>query len=1453
VVVASRDEVRDPALLRALVRSSGATVVQGTPSLWQALLGDDAWSGVRVLVGGEALPEGLARSLAVRAAAVVNVYGPTEATIWATAKDVDGAGLLASIGAPLPNVRAYVLDERLAPAPVGVAGELYLAGVQLARGYVGRAGLTAERFVADPFEAGGRLYRTGDVVRWDAAGELVFLGRVDEQVKIRGFRIEPGEIEAVLTGHPQVAQAAVVVRDGRLVAYVVGAAEGAALREYAASRLPEYMVPAVVVTLDALPLTANRKLDRKALPAPDFSALAGTGRGSANAREELLCLAFAEVLGLDQVGVDDDFFALGGHSLLAVRLVSRVRAVFGVELPLRALFEAATPAGLAGRLPGAAGARSALVPQPRPERLPLSFAQQRLWFIGQLEGPSATYNDPVTLRLSGDIDTAALEAALRDVIGRHEVLRTVFPTAADGQPHQQVIPMERLDWRLRLLDVEPSGLAAEVAAAAGYAFDLANEIPIRASLISSGSGAPTLVVVVHHIASDGWSMAPLAADVSTAYAARLAGHAPDWAPLPVQYADYTLWQRDLLGDDQDPDSLVARQVAYWRQALAGSPEELALPADRPRPAVASHRGHRAPVLVPADLHARLLRVAREQGVTTFMLLQATLAVLMSKLGAGADIPIGSAIAGRTDEALDDLVGSFVNTLVIRTDLTGDPAFTEVLARVRETGLAGFEHQDVPFERLVEELAPARSLARHPLFQVLLTLQNNTGAVLDLPGLTAEGAGSGGHAAAKFDVALIVGETFDADGAPAGIRGGLTGSADLFDATTVAAIGRRWVRVLEAVAAEPSLRLSGISVLDEAESQRLLVGWNGPTVPVSGDSVPALIAAWALRSPAAVAVVADGVEVTYGDLDARANRLARLLAGYGVAAESVVGLCLPRGLDMIVGLLAVWKAGAAYLPLDPELPVDRLGFMVADARVAVLLGTEDVLDELPAGRVRTVALDDLRVTAQLASMPSDPADMPMSPGQLVYVMYTSGSTGTPKGVGVTHGGLLNYVASVPAAVGLAGSGRFAVLQGQVTDLGNTVVFGALASGGTLVVVPEELVTDPVRLSAFLSEQRVDGVKVVPSHLAALAAGPGGLDAVLPGRTVVLGGEAASPDLVRDLVAVREVFNHYGPTEATVGVLTTRLDGDGVVPVGRPVANTRVYVLDEWLAPVPVGVAGELYVAGPQLARGYVGQSGLTASRFVADPFDPDGGRLYRTGDLVRWTGPDATTRIPRQRTGSEPGGGTSGQLVFLGRVDDQVKIRGFRIEPGEVQAAVLTHPQVAQAAVIARDDPAGGKQLVAYVVPADADDVTDQSLPGAVRQFLMGRVPEYMVPAAVVALDALPLTGNGKLNRKALPAPRFATTAETGRPPANAREELLCQAFAEVLRLESVGVDDDFFDLGGHSLLAVKLISRIRTLLHIEVDIRTVFETPTVAGLAEHADNRMSTRPALRPMHVSEES
>jgi amino acid adenylation domain-containing protein len=857
VVIAGDLEV-GPGGLRALATAGGLTRVFLTAGLFRVVAEQDpaCLAGVNeVLTGGDVVPA--AAVARVQAAcpdlAVRNLYGPTEVTLCAT-QHLAAAGQVVPavmpVGRPLDNTRAYVLDPWLDPVPAGVTGELYVAGAGLARGYLGRAALTAERFTACPFGAGGdRMYRTGDLARWTSDGELVFAGRADDQVKIRGFRVEPGEIEAALAACPGVAQAVVSARedtagDLRLVAYLVPASEGggrattpsaddavtgaglaAAARAFAVDRLPGYMLPAAMVMLDELPLTVSGKIDRSALPAPEYSARPGS-REPATVREEIVCGIFADLLGLDQVGPEDDFFGLGGHSLLAMRLVAQLRSVLGAEISVRAVFDAPTPAALAALLEQAGPARAALAPWPRPERVPLSYAQQRLWFLAQMEGQYATYNIPTVLRLAGDLDTQALAGALADVAGRHEVLRTVFPTV-NGQPYQQILEPANVTWELEVTEVGEEELAGEIAAATGQPFDLATELPLRVRLLRVAAEVHVLVVVLHHIAGDGWSMGPLARDLSVAYAARRAGEAPGWAPLPVQYADYALWQREVLGEEDDPDSMLSQQVAYWRQALAGAPEELVLPASRPRPAVPSHRGHVAALRVPADVHRALATMARASGVTMFMVIQAALAVLLGKLGAGSDIQVGSPTAGRADAALDELVGFFVNTLVLRTDLSGNPPFTELLDRVRECWLGGLAHQDVPFERLVEELAPVRSAARHPLFQVMLAMQNNSPATLDLPGVRT-GALSGGAlraglVPARFDLEFALTGIFDAEGKPAGLQGSVIVAADLFDPQMAENIARWLGRVLAAVAADPWARLHRVQIMDDEERHQALYG------------------------------------------------------------------------------------------------------------------------------------------------------------------------------------------------------------------------------------------------------------------------------------------------------------------------------------------------------------------------------------------------------------------------------------------------------------------------------------------------------------------------------------------------------------------------------------------------------------------------------------------------------
>ncbi|MDQ0772819.1 amino acid adenylation domain-containing protein/non-ribosomal peptide synthase protein (TIGR01720 family) [Streptomyces aurantiacus] len=1480
LVVARPDGHRDPRYLAELIQRQAVTTVHFVPSMLQLFLEEPTaarCTGLRrVMCSGEALPVDLTHRFHETLAPVElhNLYGPTEASVDVTAAQVHPGATAVPIGRPVWNTRVYVLDAALRPVPPGVAGELYLAGAQLARGYLGRAALTAERFVADPNGGPGeRMYRTGDLARWTSDGALAYLGRTDDQVKIRGFRIELGEIEAVLGRHDTVTQAVVVPHDQQLVAYVVPAAghgtdaaghgtggtgsgtgrvmrrvmEGAVLRRHAAAVLPEHMVPAAFVTLDALPLTPNGKLDRKALPAPDFAAetTASTETLPRTPREEILRGLFADVLGLERVGVHDDFFALGGHSLVAMRLAGRVRAVLGAEASLRTVFEAPTVARLAQALSdGTRGSdealsndgagRPVLAPADRPERLPLSFAQQRLWVLYRVEGPSSTYNIPLTRRLTGPLDTDALQRAVDDLVARHEPLRTVFPEE-DGRAYQLILEPAQAQVAVRSAAVaDEAELAERLAEAVEYGFELDREAPLRVHLFRIAEDEHVLLLLLHHIAGDEWSDRPLTRDLAAAYEARTAGRAPERAPLPVQYADYSLWQRAVLGDEKDPQSLAARQLAFWKQSLTGLPEELGLPVDRPRPLEASYRGGAVDMVLDPELTAGLRELARSGNVSMFMIVQAAVAALLTRLGAGTDIPLGSPIAGRTEEALEDLVGFFLNTLVLRTDTSGDPAFRELLARVRETDLAAFDHQDVPFERVVDVLKPARSLSRHPLFQVMVVYLAASGDADDLAGLASRRE-EVGATTAKFDlsfdfVARAGNDGNDGgDGAEegddvtggGGIDGVLEYSTDLFDHATAEAIAERLVRLLRAVVAAPDTPISRIDILGDAERRRILTEWNDRPLLAGPTTVPALFERQAALSPDAPAVASDGIKLTFAQLNAKANRLARLLVARGAGPERLVALALPRTARTLLAILAVHKAGAAYLPLDPDAPAGHLSDTLADGRPVLTLTTRQLAPLLPADGPPVLELD-AEATAELlaAQAATDLTDTdraaPLSPRHPAYVIYTSGSTGRPKGVVITHetvGNLFHSHRETLYAPAKAATGRRHLRAGHAWAFSFDASWQPqlwLLDGHCVHVVSDETRRDPELLAAAVVEHGFDFLEVTPSFFAQMA--ETGLvrdDGSSPLAVVGVGGEAVPGALWERLgrLTGTEAFNLYGPTESTVDALVARVRDSDRPLVGRPVAGTRAYVLDDRLGPVPPGVTGELYLAGGGLARGYLGRPALTAERFVADPFGGPGSRLYRTGDLARWT--------------------ADGHLDYLGRADDQVKIRGFRIEPGEIESVLAAHPDVAQSVVTVRQE-GTRKLLVAYAVPVPGA-LPD---PGRLRAHVGGRLPDHMVPAAVVLLDRLPELANGKLDRAALPAPDFSALS-TGRAPGTELEKSLCAVFADVLGLAEVGVDDDFFTLGGDSIMAMQLVSRARA-ADVRITPRLVLRHRTVVGLAEVA-------------------
>nr|WP_255217199.1 non-ribosomal peptide synthetase [Myxococcus sp. AM010] len=1381
----------------------------------------------QLLAGGDALPVSRVKERLAAGGVLINGYGPTENTTFSSTfrmEKPEEVGVSVSIGRPVKNTVAYVLDGGMRPVPVGVPGELYVGGDGLAVGYVGRPELTAERFVPSPYGEGERLYRTGDVVRWLRSGALEFLGRADTQVKVRGYRIELGEVEAALAQHSGVNEAVVVAReDGegkRLVAYVTArdaaSLDAGALRGHMKQRLPEYMVPSVYVVLEALPLTPNGKVDRKALPAPDTE---GTARETyvapRTATEKTLAAIFVDVLKVARVGLDGDFFELGGHSLLATQLVSRVREELQVELPLRDIFECPTVEKLAQRLDRTSktegGAQPPpLVRVPRDRALPLSFAQQRLWFLSQLEPGSIVYNVPASVRLSGALNVPALEQSFDALVRRHESLRTTFRT--EGGSPVQVIDKQgsaRLDIvELRSLPVarreeEAQRIAQE---ASQRPFDLERGPLFRIALLALSEQDHVLVLVMHHIVSDGWSMGLLVRELTELYAAFSQGQPSRLPELPLQYADYAVWQREWLQGD-----VLEAQLGYWKQHLDGAPRLLELPTDRPRPAVQSLEGAYVPFSLGRALSDAVHALARREGVTPFMVLLAAFQAVLARYSGQDDVSVGSPIAGRTRAETEGLIGFFVNTLVLRTRLDGSPSFRELLARVREVTLGAYAHQDVPFEKLVEALRPERSLSHSPLFQVMLTFDSTPDAGGDAQTGTGMKHVAVEHRVSRFDLSLGFVEGKD------GFSGGLEFSTVLFEPETAARLLVHLKTLLEGALAAPDRSVFALPMLSAAEARRLLVEWSDPgSGEVAETSIHALVERQAAATPDAVAVVAGDEVLTYRELMRRSDRLARKLRALGVGPEVRVGLCAERNADLLVAVLGILKSGGAYVPLDPAYPSQRLAFMIEDSQPRVLVGQRALLDALPHGDVVRLALDD--VNEFVAEAEAAPVSM-ASPDHLAYVLFTSGSTGRPKGVALAHRGAVAFLRWTTRAFSSDELAGVLASTSLNFDLSVFELFAPLLRGGAVV-----LARNALELPSLPGARRVTLLNTVPSAMAELVRAQAVPDSV---RTVNLAGEPLAQSLVEAIhqsaPGVQRVLNLYGPTEdTTYSTWTVAHRGATREPtVGRPIEGTRVYVLDALGQPVPQGVAGELYLGGAGLARGYVDRPELTAERFVPDAFSPrPGARLYRTGDRVRW--------LPE------------GTLQYLGRIDQQVKVRGFRIELGEIEAALRRHPDVREAVVLVREDGREGRRLVAYIVP-HPDTVADVT---ALRRFVKEGLPDFMVPSVVRVLAALPLTPNGKVDRKALPAPD-ALRPESTRAyaaPRDAFELVLARIWEELLGTGPIGIHSDFFELGGHSLLAMRLVSLIRERLGRSLPVVSLFQAGTLAELA--------SRLRQAPGHVS---
>jgi amino acid adenylation domain-containing protein len=1422
LAIAPSEAHKDPQQLAHTLRQHRVTTAHFVPAMLQAFLAQSqaALPALRrVFASGEALPATVQRQFRQRHPQVElhNLYGPTEAAVdvshWACTDDSDPV----PIGRPVANTRLYVLDAQLQPVPVGVTAELYIAGVQLARGYLGRPELTAERFLPDPHgEPGSRMYRTGDLARYRADGSIEYHGRTDHQVKLRGLRIELGEIENTLLGLPGVREAVVLAREEpggtRLVGYVAlhdpdEPGVEARLQQQLLAQLPEYMVPASWVVLSALPLNANGKIDRKALPEPQDRAAGQAHVEPESDTQRLLAGLWRELLHTERVGLHDNFFALGGHSLMATQLVSRLREARGIELPLRAVFEAPVLAQLAARVDDALAqpreASHPVIPRALRTSAPLaSFAQQRLWFLEQYEQGTSRYHMPVACRVKGELDEVALEAALNDLVERHEVLRTTFAAGPEG-PVQRIAEQLHITLaREGLAGADEARVQARIRQEAQAPFDLAQGPLLRATVLRLSADERIVLLTLHHITSDGWSMAVLLRELGACYRARLQGAEPALPELAIQYADYAVWQREWLQGE-----VLQRQLDHWRRTLQGAPAVLELPTDHPRPAQPRRPGAVVHFQLDAALAGRLQRLGQPQQASLFMTLAAALNVLLHRYSQQDDLCIGYPVANRQRAEVEGLIGFFVNTLVLRTRIRPGDDFHTLLRQVREAVLEADAHQDLPFEKLVEELKPQRSLNQTPLFQVMLAFYNaDHAAQLDLPGLSTQVLDPV-ERTAKFDL------SFEISLQHGQLQAGVEYDSELYERASIERLAAHYRRVLELVAETPECPVGQLPLLSEAEHNQQLVTWNATRTayPEAHEALHQLVERQAQRSPQAVALVHEGGEISYEALNRRANQLAHHLRAQGIGADTRVAVCLQRSPEMVVALLGILKAGAAYVPLDPAHPRQRLAYMLADTASPLLITQQGLLDHLAPLDVPVLCLD--RDAALLDAQAEHDPQHPVHPDQLAYCIYTSGSTGQPKGAMNSHRAIVNRLLWMQAQYRLDTSDTVLQKTPYTFDVSVWEFFWPLMTGARLAIAPSEAHKDPQQLAHTLRQHRVTTAHFVPAMLQAFLAQS---QAALPAlRRVFASGEALPATVQRQFRQRHpqvELHNLYGPTEAAVDVSHWACTDDSdPVPIGRPVANTRLYVLDAQLQPVPVGVTAELYIAGVQLARGYLGRPELTAERFLPDPHGEPGSRMYRTGDLARYR--------------------ADGSIEYHGRTDHQVKLRGLRIELGEIENTLLGLPGVREAVVLAREEP-GGTRLVGYVALHDPDE---PGVEARLQQQLLAQLPEYMVPASWVVLSALPLNANGKIDRKALPEPQDRAAGQAHVEPESDTQRLLAGLWRELLHTERVGLHDNFFALGGHSLMATQLVSRLREARGIELPLRAVFEAPVLAQLAARVE------------------
>ncbi|MTJ10019.1 non-ribosomal peptide synthetase, partial [Anabaena sp. UHCC 0204] len=1344
------------------------------------------------------------------------------------------------IGKPLANTQVYVLDTHLKPVPLGVVGELYIAGESLARGYFNSPELTNEKFINHPFSDGKqRLYKTGDRVRYLSNGNLEFLGRFDDQVKIRGYRIELGEISTALSQHPAVKENVVIAREEtstekRLIAYIIPTSHAVSnheFRDFLKAKLPEYMIPAFFVMLKSLPLTANGKLDRNAFPAPEeVVSRETTFIAPRTPVEEVLAGIWGQLLGVPQVSINDNFFELGGHSLLATQVISRIRTTFNIEIPLPQLFESANLAALAAQIEiamrGEQQEIKTITSVSRNQNSPLSFAQQRLWFLDQFEPGSPSYNLPRSIRLQGKLNINALSSSLNEIMRRHEILRTSF-TISDGQPIQVISPSVNL--KLPIVDLQnipqkqrETELYRLANEEAQTGFDLTQAPLLRAKLLQLDVEDYVILLTLHHIISDGWSTDILIKEVAALYTAFCAGKPSPLPQLPIQYADFAVWQRQWLEGEG-----LKNQLAYWQQQLSGELPILQLPNDRPRPSVQTYAGNTLSFVLPASLSAGLKNLSKQEGVTLFMTLLAGFKTLLYRYTSETDILVGSPIANRNRAEIENLIGFFVNTLVLRSNLSGNPTFHDLLKQVREVSLGAYAHQDLPFEKLVEEIQPERNLSHNPLFQVMFVLKNAPIRQLELPGLRVEPLESN-STTAKFDLTLVI-EDVEQE-----LITKFEYNTDLFDELTISRLAANFEVLLTGIVANPQQQIGELPLLTTTEKQQLLEWGEGEIKLQPKLCLHQLFEAQVEKTPDAVAVVFENQQLTYRELNNRANQLAHYLQKLGVEPEVLVGICVERSLEMVIGLLAILKAGGAYVPLDPAYPKERLSYMLADAQVSVLLTQKHLLETLPAHSAQTVYLDqdeNLFLTQSIANPISNATSE-----NLVYVIYTSGSTGKPKGAMNTHKGLCNRLLWMQDTYQLTASDHVLQKTPFSFDVSVWEFFWTLLTGASLVIAKPGGHQDSRYLVQLIAQEKITTLHFVPSMLQVFLEETE-LEKCGNIKRIICSGEALSLNVKNRFFNQlnAELHNLYGPTEASIDVTYWTCQANSnekIVPIGRPIANTQIYILDKHLQPVPIGVIGELHIGGVGLARGYWNKPELTQEKFISSPF-ASGKFLYKTGDLARY--------LP------------NGIIEYLDRIDYQVKIRGFRIELGEIESTLNQHPDVQVNVVIVREDKPGNQHLVAYIVSKSQQEINTIEL----RSFLQDKLPSYMLPTAFVVLDKLPLSPNGKVDRQALPAPEIGFEPNQQQVlPRNPVEEQVAKIWAEVLGLQQVGIYDNFFELGGHSLLATQVISKIRQTFQVELSLRRFFELPTIDSFSQEilkAQEQQAQKPIMTPQRIARET